>query len=912
MPILHISGRCKTGYHIINKDTAPTIRHEITYLCIQHILITVMKKLISLLFLLIFSGITVSAKHIDEQTAKSVGQRFLVSETKTSAPIQAGDLQLVYTSASRAINPAARVAPDVFFYVFNVSTQGFVIISGDDNVIPVLGYSDQGSFDPDNIPDNARKWLEAYKDQIRYAIENDLPAGHEVKQAWARYQDGNTPDRPGKTTAVAPLIQTKWNQNPHENALCPGGSVTGCVATAMAQIMKFWSYPMTGTGFHSYNHPYYGTLSANFGATTYQWSSMPNTVNGSNKNEVAKLMYHCGVSVEMDYSPSSSGAFVISARSPIQNCAEYAFRTYFKYKSTLQGVVRDNYTQTQWINLLKAELDAGRPVLYAGFGNGGGHAFVCDGYDNSNYFHFNWGWGGAYDGYFTVNALNPSGVGTGGGSGGFNDGQQAIIGLEPPAGGGGGGQTSGITLSAPISTNPIGTLFYGQPVEVTMNVINNGSTTFQGDYCAAVFDGATLIDSIEVKYGYTLQPGNTHPGGGITFQATRMNSMVPGITYNIAILYRPTGGNWTQVASGSYQNPVQLDVEYASEIEVTAPLTVTPGTILTEGQPASVNLNFANEGLTTFYGQLAVGICNYDGSMIQIINSYNETNGLSPGFEYTYPYLTLSTTAVSVPPGSYLLAAVYQYSGSSAWWLAGSTFTQNPIRITVQAPPINPDIYETNNTVAQAYNLPVTFSGNTTTKNTAGSNFHIGTDNDFYKINLPAGYTYVIKPRLHDSYNSGNGQTYTVDALFSYSQDGITWSDTYDDVMTGDIVVSGGGTVYFHVAPYFTGSTGTYRLDMGITRSGTTDISKTFEAANIITIYPNPSKDIVYVDPGIYENRISEITLVNMQGQRIQTVYPAGQAGIISLPLNDLAGGIYFIQLQTGNGMITKKITVGK
>ncbi|MBK7113736.1 MAG: C10 family peptidase [Flavobacteriales bacterium] len=167
-------------------------------------------------------------------------------------------------------------------------------------------------------------------------------------------------------------MQTTWNQAPHYNAQCPGGSVTGCVATAMAQIMKFWNHPATGSGFHQFNHPQYGTLAANFGGTTYAWGSMPNNVSSAN-SAVATLMYHCGGGVDMQYSPEVSGAWVIQSHSPsTDHNAEYALRTYFGYRSTLSGVARENYAQAQWIDLLRTELDAGRPILYDGFGDGGG------------------------------------------------------------------------------------------------------------------------------------------------------------------------------------------------------------------------------------------------------------------------------------------------------------------------------------------------------------------------------------------------------------------------------------------------------------------------------------------------------------------------------------------------------------
>ncbi len=287
------------------------------------------------------------------------------------------------------------------------------------------------------------KWLEGYKNEIRFIITNNILQTTEIANDWSSLINGiNYGGSLGKKAGVTPLCQTTWDQSPYYNALCPYDNsasertVTGCVATAMAQVMKFWNFPATGTGYHSYNHDTYGTLSANFGSSTYNWTSMPNNVS-SNNSAVATLMYHCGVSVDMNYgvgSTGGSGAYVISNASPVTNCTEYALKNYFGYKSTLQGVEKDNYTQTQWVNLMKTELDAGRPVIYAGFGSGGGHCFVNDGYDINSFFHFNWGWSGSYNGFFVITALNPGGVGTGGGTGGFNNNHQAVIGIEPSSG----------------------------------------------------------------------------------------------------------------------------------------------------------------------------------------------------------------------------------------------------------------------------------------------------------------------------------------------------------------------------------------------------------------------------------------------------------------------------------------------
>ena len=864
-----------------------------------------MKQKLLLFGLLTFFGMTTFAKQVDENTAKQVGQNFLATRTNSQTLKNSSSFQLVYKSNSKISNPLASIQPTTYFYVFNASTSGFIIVAGDDNVTPILGYSDQGVFDPNNIPQNVAKWFEGYKSEIRSIIEQNIQPTNEIKDEWQSLKNGNTNNSSAKAMAsVNPLMQTQWNQLPYYNSLCPGGSVTGCVATAMAQIMKYWNYPATGSGFHSYNHQTYGTLSANFGSTTYQWGSMPNSVNSTN-NAVATLMYQVGVSVDMNYSPQVSGAYVISAQSPVTNCSEYALKTYFGYKNTLQGVQRANYNQTQWLNLLKTELDASRPILYAGFGSGGGHCFVADGYDNNDYIHFNWGWGGAYDGYFQINALNPSGTGTGGGSGGYNSGHQAVIGIEPPTG----SQTYNMALYNYV-TPSANTIYYGQYFNITTNIANNGTNTYNGDYTAAIFDNSyNFIDYVQTLTGYTLQGGYAYTNN-LVFSTTGLFSMLPG-TYYVGIFYRPTGGNWMQVAnSGSYSNLVQMNVINPNDIELNSSMVLTPGTTLTQGQSASVNLNIVNDGANTFIGQYGVGLYNLDGTLAQTIGTMNENNGLPSGYTYNSPYLTFSTTSVTVNPGTYLLA-VQHNPNNSGWQLTGSSYHLNPIKVTVVAPSLQPDIYEVNNSIAQSYNLPITFSGNNATKNTTGSNCHITSDNDFYKIILPSGYNYTVTPRIHDSYNSGNGNTYTLDGLFSYSTDGSTWSDAFDDVMTGNITLNGGGTIYFRVAPYFAGETGTYLLSMSLTRISTVGIDD-IQIADYLKIFPNPAKDFVMVDFNEFNGTLNQINLVNVQGQNVFTLNTVNQSKIFNLPLTNISDGIYFLQIQTDKGVLSKKIIISK
>ncbi len=538
------------------------------------------------------------AAQVPEGQARVLGARFLSAEGPLFAGLRADQLVL----AREVVEPANQGAT-VLYRVFNVGDAGFVIISGDDLVMPVLGYSTEGEFPAGNTPINVAKWLEGYKAQIRGAIAAGTGPNPEVQAEWQRWEHPQTGMLQGAARSVGPLLQTTWDQPAPYNALCPGGSVTGCVATAMAQVMKYHNWPAQGTGFHSYNAPNYGTLSANFGATTYNWGAMPNNITGAN-SAVATLMYHCGVGVDMQYSPQVSGAWVIQANSPgTTNNAEFALKNYFNYSSTMQGLQRAGYSDAQWINMLKADLDASRPVIYDGFGSGGGHCFVADGYDDNNFFHFNWGWSGAYNGHFSISSLNPDGQGTGGGTGSYNSGQEAIFGIQPANGGGSGGGQQVFNMGLYNYVTPsASSIYYGQAFSVSTNILNSGTNNFSGDYCAAVFDASSnFYGYVQTLTGYTLQSGYVY-NNDLVFSTTGLLTMLPG-TYYIGILYRPTNGEWVQVDNnGGYTNFPQIEVVNPNDIELNAALNVSPGTTLTQGGQVSVSTNIVNDGGSTFYG----------------------------------------------------------------------------------------------------------------------------------------------------------------------------------------------------------------------------------------------------------------------------------------------------------------------
>ena len=321
------------------------------------------------------------------------------------------------------------------YFVFNVAgDRGFVIVSAEERAVPILFYSFEGSYNPNSLNENFAYWMNSYQQQIVAARDNNIAKDEKTTSMWNYYSTSTQPANKVSTAAVTPLLTTNWDQGCYYNALCPAMSssfcnkcLTGCVATAMAMIMKYHSYPTHGYNTHTYAHTTangftnnFGNLTANFASTTYNWAAMPNSVNSANTS-VATLMYHCGVAVEMDYDANGSGAFLSSA--------SYALNYYFIYSS--QYCDRAMYTDAAWTLLAKNSLDSLRPVLYGGQdATFGGHAFVCDGYQNSgtytDMFHFNWGWSGSSNGYAYLSNVTPSST-----SYHFTTNQQMVTNIHP-------------------------------------------------------------------------------------------------------------------------------------------------------------------------------------------------------------------------------------------------------------------------------------------------------------------------------------------------------------------------------------------------------------------------------------------------------------------------------------------------
>lgn len=347
--------------------------------------------------------------------------------------------------------------------MFNIGEDdGFVIVSGDDRTVPVLGYSDEGSFAPDKIPANMKAWLDGYAQQLKALAQ--LPDA--VTGTVARTTRGGI----GTRNSIAPLISTKWDQaTPYWNecpdfvteytvdpetgervAVATEKAYTGCVATSMSQMMYFHKYPVEETPeIPAYtfivpgdNYQYTTVTHEALPPTVFDWANMRETYTGAepevNTAAVARLMHYTGCALKTQYGVSSSGAYT--------DDIPKAF-SLFGYGSKL--AYRNDYTQEAWENLVYSELAEGRPMIYNGTaGSGGGHSFICDGFEYGDYFHINWGWGGMGNGYFLLSILNPkdSGIGASTSSEGYNMKQNIIYNIIP------GGSTEPVEEEGPMLT----------------------------------------------------------------------------------------------------------------------------------------------------------------------------------------------------------------------------------------------------------------------------------------------------------------------------------------------------------------------------------------------------------------------------------------------------------------------------
>ncbi len=444
--------------------------------------------LLLIVLMLVVTGI--EAKPVGLEEARVLAGKFVVANM---SDVRSSEVNHVYTLSNKSSVPC--------LYVMNYE-KGYVILSADDVAKPILAYSDEGQFDPNNIPEGMAYYLDFYKRQIGKAVELGILQDDETAMEWRGLRQNGLPlNRDGRS--VSPMLATSWDQDSYYNYYCPstsygpsGKAYAGCVACAMSQVMKYWNFPEKGKGSHSYVINISGSelngteLSVDFSSATYDWNNMPGSLGWSSsstqRNAIALLMYHCGVSVDMGYSGNGSG----TQSQKVPN----ALKTYFSYSNLAQSVYRDNYSKTEFEDIVMNNLDNGFPTYYSGSDEEAGHAFVCDGYDNNRKFHFNWGWSGEGNGYFAVDALNPEVYFQ---FYNFNLNQTAIINIMPDY----------IAASLPLAPDPFVAQADSPSVFTGTVTWTNPTKSWSNETLASLSKVVLMRDGNVIKTFTSVQPG---------------------------------------------------------------------------------------------------------------------------------------------------------------------------------------------------------------------------------------------------------------------------------------------------------------------------------------------------------------------------------------------------------------------
>lgn len=609
------------------------------------------------------------AKQIAERLAAKLG---IVMDEQAGAEAKG----LPDVSSSAAIEAVA-------YYVFsNGEDKGFTIVSGDDQMPEIVGYATQGNYDATQLPANYVGYMKAYQEMAEAVARGEDWALQCMAESKALRESGY------QQKAVSPLLgDMKWNQSAPYNNMCPAYrdgkvSATGCVATAMAQVMAYHQYPKALKA----NIPAYVTNSYRLSipgigkGATYDWDNMlPTYVSGTytqaQADAVAKLMYHCGAAVQMNYGPESSA-----------NVTPSRLSTYFGYDADLmQDISRVYFTQDQWCRIIDRELESKRPILYSGSSSSGGHAFVCDGADGNGYYHVNWGWGGYQDGYFDITTLNPAkgGIGSGSATDGYNRNCSMIIGIQPDNG----KKDEPLVTFAPILTAYTKNMSFALTSSTRANVNSKFSGTIKKVYLANVstedFGGFVSLGIKQANGTYqritnsmTLQLSGVLPNGATYYNFCDFNFSYafPVGKTSLYFLYSDDGVNWKPCTYADY-NPYVVEA------------TTTQLSLVKSNLKAAVELQAGDEIVAGMDNTLLVTLTNdadyeYRG-MLDIYS--NSTN--------TLPTQASSNLYALIPAHTSIVRSIQIYPntvGDLYLWMVdaknGNTLVVNAERLTAKAP----------------------------------------------------------------------------------------------------------------------------------------------------------------------------------------------------------------------------------
>ncbi|MGI6369462.1 MAG: T9SS type A sorting domain-containing protein [Ignavibacteria bacterium] len=570
-------------------------------------------RILMLLALFILVSYAVFAKPVSLEEAKEIAMQHNLQLNKYSIELQDPSAYKLIASSHDIFTNSTQ---NPTFYIYNFPQKGWVIVAGDDIARPILAYSKEASYSLENIPDNSKYWLEIYDNAISEAIKQGAPQSEKIANEWLIARN------PKKRTSllaevVPPLIKTKWGQEAPYNNLCPYDedagkrTLTGCVATTMAQIMKYWNFPVSGKGEYTYGHGQYGKLSADFENTTYDWDNMTNEYNQNSSKEeikaVATLTYHCGVALSMHYGVETSGTeehYIVSS-----------LKTYFMYDDNIKIIHRSDYNNNTWIDILKKNLDNHQPMPYAGEANAIRHSFICDGYDTDGRFHFNLGWNGNSNGFYYIDGITNLEL---------NSNQNVIVNIEPIE-----ELSPQISLLKPLKLKQE-VVYQNSNIKIDANIVNNRSKNFSGNLSLRLFDAEDnfLMTIAEEKLD-NLEVNNPTE---ITLESNPLFYTSVG-KYYVKLYYKHDRLNKWLLSSGD--NKLEIDIQKPLSSESKLSLYSSP--TLSEYQiekekdtSLKVTASFINTSEEDFRGIILASIYDEKGTMIKDLASYNVTEAIAP------------------------------------------------------------------------------------------------------------------------------------------------------------------------------------------------------------------------------------------------------------------------------------------
>ena len=850
-----------------------------------------MKKKLPLLMALVLGSLMLQARPIDQQTAQKLVQSFVTANFEFTR--QSTDLNLVKTAYSDR--------GEACYYVFNVGETGFVILSGDDCVRPVIGYSDRGTFNPDDMAPALADYLE--KTRLGIMAEAQRGQGNaEVKADWALLEQcGRLVSRHGGREDEY-LVETTWNQNYPYNYFCPedqsgpgGHCYAGCVATAAAQVMKYWDHPLQGQGSYTYvpeTNPQYGPQTANFGETTYDWENMPNSISASSPQveieAVAQLIYHVGVSVDMNYKPSGSGA--VTGRL----CE--TMPAYFFYTNQMANLYRENYTHEAYMQLIMDAIDMRWPMAH----RGGGHAYVLDGYNDNDMVHFNWGWSGSSDGWFNIDDH------------GYTDSESVIYNYVPA-------EVYSATANTPTQLNVVpstdnslsATVSWKNPTQTltgnnleaidAIMVERNGQVVYSNDNVAPGEEMSFVDESIPYYdcFKYTVYAVRDGQRG----KSATSENVVVGPTCNWKIVMQSSAfqgwnGGYVSLysASGAEMARYTLTNSTPASYDIPAPLgNISFGWTAPNNPVNNMTIMIKNSENNTVFTYTG----NSSGMDEGIFLSMNNTCGNEPMAEHPYGLIAemddddaVLTWESDITP--YYGFNVYRDEKLYALVREGNIFVDSGIEsghcYTVTALGEGGESSHSNETCASAGECM------------AASNFFFEYVGNNYKIKL-----FWDRPEVSEGLSgyylfrkTGENGEYERIKLLSSSATNFT-----------DNTANVEGDYYYRLYAYYSANDCTsspasvmynpnlFYLHVYYSPTGVEE-----SAEQAVSVYPNPANKSVRVEA----EGMTQVTVCNMLGQ---VVYQQEcDSNVLNINASDFAEGLYVVTVSTQQGITVRRLSV--